>query len=115
MPTDVEYEIAGMLGIKLSEQNKPRNAKAWKASNINAPLHNHKLGRPPRIWHEEPEGGKRCARCGIVKPLTDYYVNNSNRTGRRSHYKACVLAAIRSGVKYAKKTAHDNKLKNPKL
>src|SRR3954471_21521882 len=38
---------------------------------------------------------KACLRCGVVKPLTDFYPEKGGRDGHRGDCKACVLAAAK--------------------
>jgi hypothetical protein len=37
---------------------------------------------------------KACSKCGITKPLADFYVSKHQRTGRSSACKECIKAAV---------------------
>ena len=46
---------------------------------------------------------KACKRCGLTKPLEEFYTSEKNRDGRRSKCKMCVKAQVRANYRANKK------------
>jgi len=56
---------------------------------------------------------KKCSKCGIEKPLTEFYKDNRNKDGHRGHCKSCVKKyRAENPEKFAKRDA-EYRAKNP--
>lgn len=58
-----------------------------------------RLGRPKRIaisTHMVPEGHKRCGRCNIVKPFSNFSLRRRGGSTLHSYCKECNRASMRS-------------------
>lgn len=44
---------------------------------------------------QRPDGVKACTRCGVTKPLLDFYIHRGTRDGRSTHCAACQRARTR--------------------
>lgn len=48
------------------------------------------MGQPTQLNLEaQPEGSKRCLTCGVLKPRSEFRVNNGLRDGRSGHCREC--------------------------
>lgn len=67
---------------------------AWSCTPNPDPDQDH-LSSPERQVMTAPESitSKRCSKCGLVKPITDFKIDRHKASGRGSHCKACNLAA----------------------
>lgn len=50
---------------------------------------------------------KRCTKCGVVKPVEEFHVNNGRPDGRTPQCKACRNAARSAAMRKARGTPHD--------
>lgn len=65
----------------------------WNASTFRKFTQRHFPNKPEKVYLRSyiPElyGDKYCSQCGTVKPLDEFYKNESNRLGVNSHCKPC--------------------------
>jgi hypothetical protein len=52
---------------------------------------------------------KQCSRCGVVKPISDYYVRNARPSGHQSHCKECANAMHTAYMKTPKGRASEKR------
>lgn len=71
----------------------------WNASTFRNFTKKYFPNKPEKIYLRSfiPEmfGDKYCSKCGTVKPLDDFYKNESNRLGVNSHCKPCQYIATK--------------------